>query len=432
MIEIAFELGINLIETFLIIDFITRYLGCKYSGSKKILGFLGGWLVAFAELSIANYISKYEGFASFIPVIIYFVYALLCLKGSVQLKLWISVIAQLIIMAIALVVNLLVCNVIGYDPSAMIYVFNSVRVISIIITKILLFYITRILLRNRHKNPMDSYTWFMLTLVPSISLVSMTALMFAVLNHEEIKAHILLGMGCIVTANIITYYLFAALNKEYKTKLKISLLEQENENAKKSIENADAFVKQMKSVKHDVKNQLVIIYNHIDSGDYEEAKAYIKNLTGNYLPDIQNFMNTGNRAFDAIMNSKIAICNQKNIKIEAKVMNGSLNKFDAVDIGVVFGNLIDNAIESAEKTQKRRITVDVQIQGAYLSVLVTNSIEESVLENNPLLKTSKNDKEMHGIGTKTVEELVKKYNGMVQYFEEEQEFCCHILLSVSE
>lgn len=432
MSELIFELGINLIETFIIIDFVTRYLGSKFTDNRRIVGFLCGWFAAFTELCIINHIVVYEGFASVIPVAIYFMYAVLCLRGPVFLKLWTSVLIQVIVMAIAVLTNLFVCNIVGYDPNAMISVFNSIRVISVIITKIILFYVTRIILRNKYKNPLDKHFWILLLLITVISLISVCALMLAALDHEEIRTYMLLGIGCIVIANIVTYYFFTVLNKEHETKLKIKLLEQENANAKKNIEQADAFVQQMKSVRHDVKNQLLIIYNNIDSGKYEEAKEYIKNLTGNHLPNIQNFINTENSSFDAIVNSKIAVCNQKNIYILVKVMKNSLKDFNAVDIGVLFGNLLDNAIEAADKTQGRRITIEVQRQSAYLSILTKNSIKESVLNENPQLNTSKADTELHGIGTKSIDSIIKKYDGMIQYFEENQEFGCHILLNISK
>lgn len=275
---------------------------------------------------------------------------------------------------------------------------------------------------------MDNHVWIMLITIPAISVISMAALMKAAIDHEEIKVYILIGTACIILADIVTYYLFAVINKDYETKLKVKLLEQQNENSKKNMENTDAFVNQMKSVRHDIQNQLLTIYGYIDSGKIEESKAYINSLTENYLPNIQRFINTDNDAFNAIVNSKIALCNQKKIFMDVKIKENSLKNLDPVDTGVLFGNLLDNAIEAAEKTAKRRIGVDVQTAGAYLSILVCNSIECSVLKNNQELITSKKDKELHGIGIKTVRELVRKYNGMIQFYEKNREFCCHILL----
>lgn len=431
MLELVFELGINLIETCMIIDFVMRYLGNKYQGKMKNVGFISAWLVSFAELSIINHIAAFEGIGVFIPVVINFIYALIFLNGSILLKLWISALVEIIMLIIAVGTNLFVCSLIGYDPNDMLTVFNSTRVISVIITKILLFYVTRILLRHKYKNPIDKRAGVMLILIPLISVISISALMLAAMNHEEIKVYILFGTGGILTANIITYYFFTTLNKDYETKLKIKLLEQHNDNAKQYISNADAFVKQMKSAGHDMRNQLFIIYSHIEKGKYDEAKSYIRTLTQDYLPDIQNIINTENDAFDAIVNAKIAVCNQKKIYIEVKEMKDSLKNFDALDTCILFGNLLDNAIEAAQHTENRRITVDISTQAEYLSIIVSNSIVSSVLENNNGLKTSKRNKELHGIGIKNIKNVVKKYNGMMQFYEEKDEFCCHILLDVN-
>lgn len=432
MFELVFEVGINLLEMYIVIEFLTKYLGCKYSSTKRNIGFIIAWFVSFTELCIINYITEFESVGTYIPIIIYFLYALLCLKGSILLKLWMSILIQIILSCIAISTNLLICNVIGYSPSDMISVFNSTRVIGVIITKIILFYVTRIILKNKRHNPLESHTWVMLVIIPIISIISMTLLMKAALNHEEIKVYILIGNMCIVLANVVTYYFFTVINKEYETKLKIQLLEQQNENAKKNIENADAFIKQMKAVRHDIKNLLIAISGYLDKERIDDAKEYINSLTENYLPNIQEYINTGNGAFDAIVNSKIALCNQKNIFMLVSVMEKSLMDMNAVDIGVLFGNLLDNAIEAADKTKSRRITVEVQIDGEYLSIIVKNSIEKSVLENNSNLETSKKNKTSHGIGIRSVKSIVKKYDGMVQFYEEQNEFCCHILLDLGK
>ena len=432
MLEIIFELGINLIETLIMIDFVTRYLGSSCGRIKSIIGFCTAWMISFAELSIINYITDFEGIAVCIPVLIYFVYAVICLDGSILMKLWVSVLVQILSVIIAIVTNLIICELIGYEPSAMMSVFNITRIVGVLITKIMQFYVFRIILRHRYKHPMDKHIWVMLIIIPVISLISLSALMLAAINHEEIKTYILCGMSGIVLANGVTYYFFTRINKDYETQLRMKLLEQQNENAKKNIENANAFVGQMKSVKHDIQNHLLILYNYIYENKYSEAENYIKQFIDDYLPHIQSMVNTNNDAFNAIVNSKIAVCTQKKIYIEVNVMKDALVDFDTVDTCILFGNLLDNAIEAAENTIKKRITVDIKIEGEYLSVLISNSINDSVLKNNQQLMTSKEDKSMHGIGIKTIKNIVNKYDGMIQFFEESNEFCCHILLNIAE
>jgi len=432
MIEMIFEWGINLIESFILIDFITRYLGCKYEGNTKTISFIGAWLLLFGEICFINYVTVFEGIGAFIQIAIYLVYAFLFLRESILLKVWISILTEIILMIVAIGSNLMICALIDYNPNEMITVFNATRIVGVIISKIILFYITRLILKRRYKNPMDKKAWIMLILIPVISVFSLSSLMIAAMNNDEIVGYVLGGMAGIIIANIITYYLFTMMNKDYEDKLKINLLEMQNENAKKNIENMDAFVTKMRMTRHDMKNQLLIIDNYIDKENYTDAHNYIKNLINEYLPSFQSFSSTGNIAFDAILNSKIALCNQKNIYIEVKVKQDSIKKVDQIDTGILFGNLIDNAIEATENAKDKRITVDVREQGMYLSILISNSIEKSVLNDNSSLKTSKQDTELHGLGIRSVKEIIKKYDGMIQFFEENNEFNCHILLDVNK
>ena len=432
MIEFIFETGINLIETFISVDFITKYLGPKYKNRLRSISFIIVWMVLFAELTIINRITEFETFASYIPMIILTCYALLCLCGNKILKIWISILTHLIVIFTSILTNILLCNIIGYDPYKMITVFNSTRVMGVIIAKIMQFYITRLILRNKYKNPISNYRWVAIIAIPVISVISLCALMKAALINNGISPYILTGMICIILANIMTYYFFTVMNKEYENTIKAKLLEQQNETLKKSIADKDAFVKEMKTVRHDIKNQLLTIMQYANEGKTDEIKEYVNVLTNNYLPNILNYINTNNAAFDAVINSKIAVCNQKNIFMEVNIKQDTDISIPPAEIAVLFGNLLDNSIEAAKHTDEKRISLDIQKNASYLIILVSNSIKSSVLTTNENLETSKSDKELHGIGIKSIKNIVEKHNGMIQFYEEENEFCCHIMIDLAE
>ena len=432
MIELAFEIFINLIETFIMTDFVTRYLETKYTDNKKILGFALCWITAFTQMCVMNKITELETIGAFIPIFIYFTYALIFLKGSIGLKLWIAFFTELIAYVIALITNLIICYIIGYNPSDMISVFNNTRIIGVIITKMMLFYTTRIILKNKYKYSLNKYKWLMLICMPVISLISLGALMKVTLYNSGIKLYILIGMSCIVVADIVTYLFFVVMNKEYENTINTRLLEQQNETLKKSMIDKDAFVREMKTVRHDIKNQLLTILQYADEGRCEDIKDYVNVLTNNHLPNILNYINTNNTAFDAAINSKIALCNQKNIFMEVIIKQDTEINIPPTEIAVLFGNLLDNAIEAAKDTVEKRITLEIQRNESYLVILVSNSIKSSVLKENKTLETSKADKELHGIGIKSIKNIVDKHNGMIQFFEEENEFYCHIMIDITE
>ena len=432
MTEIIFETGINLIETLISTDFITKYLETKYDKAKKYICFGICWLVAFVETCIMNSVVEFETLGAYIPMIIYACYALIALKGSVLLKLWIAILTHLVVIFTAIMTNILLCNIIGYDPYKMITVFNSTRVMGVIIAKIIHFYVTRLILRSKHNNPINSYRWVMLVVIPIISVISISALMKAALINEGISLYIFIGMICIIVANIMTYYFFIVINKEYENNLRTKLLEQQNENLKNNIIDNDAFVNEMKTVRHDIKHQLLTILKYIDDNKFDKAKEYIGVLTNNYLPHILSYIDTGNTVFDAVVNAKIAICNQKHVFMEVNIKNGTVLNLSSTEVAVLFGNLLDNAIEAAEFTYEKRITLDIQINESYLIISVKNSINSSVLQANEELVTSKSDKKLHGIGIKSVKNIVNKHDGMIQFYEEENQFCCHIMIAINE
>ena len=432
MIEIIFETGINLIETLITTDFVTRYLGVKHKSAKSNIGFMFCWIISFIELCVINSIVEFETLGGYIPIIIYFVYAMLCLKGGMWLKLWMAILAQLIVYVIAITTNLIICYIIGYDPNDMITVFNSTRIIGVIITKVILFYTTRMILKTKYKNPINNHKGLMLIFIPTISVISLGALMKATMYNSEIKLYILIGMACIVLADIMTYYFFVVINREYENTMKATLLEQQNENLKNNITDNEAFVNEMKTVRHDIKHQLFTILKYIDDNKTDEAKEYIGVLTNNYLPHILSYIETGNTAFDAVVNAKIAVCNQKHIFMEVNVKKGTHFQLSSSDIAVLFGNLLDNAIEAAQFTDEKRITLDIQNNESYFIISVKNSIKSTVLQTNADLITSKNDKALHGIGIKSIKNIVNKNNGMIQFYEEENQFCCHIMVALNE
>ena len=70
----------------------------------------------------------------------------------------------------------------------------------------------------------------------------------------------------------------------------------------------------------------------------------------------------------------ITLCNEKRIAVERRIESGSRPGLDQIDTGILFGNLLDNAIEAAENTVTKHVSLMVQIKGEYLSILVSNSI----------------------------------------------------------
>lgn len=69
------------------------------------------------------------------------------------------------------------------------------------------------------------------------------------------------------------------------------------------------------------------------------------------------------------------------------------------DMGVIYGNLIDNAIEACTRVPdgKRFVDIETKYQDGKLLIMVCNSKD---MESNPTFVTTKENKRKHGRGTK--------------------------------
>lgn len=422
-----FEIAVNVFETVCALGFVTFYLGTKYKKNTAIWIFILFSVFGTIELSMVNYITVFESIGTYLHLAVFFVYALAALKGKVMQKLWICIITQIVLTMDAVVTNIGLCCIIDYNPNDVILVFNGVRILAIIVSKIILVIAYVVILKNKSKDPSENSFWYKLILIPFFSVFAITNLMKVALIYPDVKEYILVGMLCIVAANIMVYYFYTLLRHEYENKIKISLLERDNENAKRSIREASVFTAEMRNVKHDIENHLLAISGLLHHDCKYEALEYIDGIHKN-LPSSLKIIETGSPVLDAILNSKAAVCKQKGIFITISVEKHSLDNIDMTDIGILFGNLLDNALEASENTDEKRIGVEVCRTGMYLSIIVSNSIFESVLLKAEPFETTKSSKSDHGIGLKNVKRIVDKYNGIIDYYEQAGQLYCHIAL----
>lgn len=421
MIELSFELAINLIEILICTEFVTKYLGFKDGVKYKTIGFLCTWLLGFVELCVINYITFFETFETYIPILIYFTYALIFLKGKVLLKLWVAALNQAQVMLIAVVTNLFVCVVIGYDPYLMITVFNSTRIISVLATKVILLITTRLMLRYKYTSSIDNHSLVVLILVPLLSVMSITQLMVPAFENPEIRVYLLLGMASIVMANIFAYCFFVKTNRHYERSLKLEIQKQQYEqqitSQSKHIDEILVMQKQIKKFRHDSSHHFTALKGFFLNNQNQDGLSYIEKINNDL--EQTELVDTGNTAFDAIISTKKALAESKNIKFNLQIQIPEKLQVDAVDLCVIFGNALDNAIEACEKLKNHRmINVSAIYDDCQLICKISNSVSSTISD----LQTTKEDRENHGFGLDNIKQALSKYNHVLKIDQTDNEF----------
>lgn len=230
------------------------------------------------------------------------------------------------------------------------------------------------------------------------------------------------------SALVILYALreqYHQMHMKYELKAINSILHRQYEQYKQYKESIQLINRKY----HDLKHQISIIREEKN----EEKKAeYLSEIeSGIEIYEAQS--KTGNSVLDTVLTGKILLCREHDINITC-VADGTLLDFmEAMDICSIFGNALDNAIESIKKlsdSEKRLIRVAVYAQNDLLMLRFENYYESELKYENGSLITTKKDREYHGYGIKSLRHIAKKYHGTMTINTENNWFTLRILIPV--
>lgn len=176
---------------------------------------------------------------------------------------------------------------------------------------------------------------------------------------------------------------------------------------------------------HDLKRSLEAIRYEMDSQSVEKELQSAEKAIQEYNAIIK----TGNEALDTILTEKNLNCIQKKIEFTFLTEGNALDFMEPIDIFLLFGNALDNAIERLlkEEEENRIISLKVSKRGSYTIISIENYCSEQINFENGLPKTSKIDKNYHGFGMKSIRSIVEKYDGNMVVKHEDSIFFLNLL-----
>ena len=177
---------------------------------------------------------------------------------------------------------------------------------------------------------------------------------------------------------------------------------------------------------HDTKNHLLNIYNLSD--EPQKAHDYIKTLIHD-LDSVNRIGKTSNKLLDLILSKYAFLCDKKSIKFTKDIHKSDLGFIKDSDLTSIFNNLLDNAVEAAQGSEKKSIFLSINSIGNMIHMDLRNSCDIAPATQNKRLVSRKTDKGLHGYGYKSVMRTVKKYGADIawDYSEESREFTVSII-----
>ncbi|WP_086314109.1 hypothetical protein A5821_001682 [Enterococcus sp. 7F3_DIV0205] len=178
---------------------------------------------------------------------------------------------------------------------------------------------------------------------------------------------------------------------------------------------------------HDLKHQIDVIRAEDDPVRREH---YLEEMEKEII-DFESPVETGHPVLDTILTRKNQFCLEHGIKLSCFVDGQLLSFMNVMDICSLFGNALDNAIESVQELpnkEQRLIHLRVDEKNGFVIIKLNNYSVNQIDIEDGLPETTKKDKMRHGYGLKSISQTVAVYDGTMTISTKENWFILKILL----
>ena len=225
---------------------------------------------------------------------------------------------------------------------------------------------------------------------------------------------------------LMLYLILNVLYQEIKNENII--LDTIQNNLQSQNDRLEAFYNQRNQQIHDIKHAMGYLRNCLENEKTEEALTQVCDFT-NDLSKMERKVWTGFSYLDFVLNYKKLEMDENEIDFELEVDLYEIPLKDA-ELGIILGNLLDNAIEATRKCEPDRRKIFLRVcnpNEMFLLCLRNSSAEMPVIVDNRFI-TTKEDRYAHGLGVESVKRIVERYNGNISFQYDDEHFEVDILI----
>lgn len=428
-----FETTVTLFENFVVCYFINKFLKQDLSTRNGKLLYIIGSLSFAIIVTIVNRLTLYEGVYGVIYTVQFFIYSLF-LPGSLVKKIFISIITNVIIASTSALVTSVVSAAFSNDITNIYTTYSVERFIAVMSVQILLVYIFGIILKITTNKDVALKTkeWSLIISVFVVSLISITLIHMVQLRinlqYNEHRVLLFAEFGLIIL-NVTCFYITTLMSKSNNEAIKLKIEKQEQEHRIQYAQMVKNQYEETRRVRHDMKQNIEVLSMLHKEHKYREMGEYLDKCS-NQVNELSASVDVGNAFINAIINTKISIAKSKGIEVVISC-NTNFTGVSDIDFCNLLGNIFDNAIEGCCRDKNGYKGINCCISSTdetKIIITIGNSISESVLSKNSKLKTTKNNKEIHGFGLKTINQIAEKYKGCCDFYEKNNMFFCNVIL----
>ena len=324
-----------------------------------------------------------------------------------------SIITDVLTFALEMVSILIITTIAG-QPPANFATDYTILPHTLICSKMMLFMTCLGLSNLVNRKGNGSKIPFSLFLYPSSAIVCLFTFEWIAMRVElpEMVKYLLVGVNGLIF--LATVLLFITYQHQIEEKMELVRLKSEFARLQTEKSYYDILEQQNHNLMvyaHDAKKHLAAIQSL--SHD-PEIDGYLKALS-DQLKSYSKNCHSGNKMLDIMIHKYELDCSAKNLDFYYDVKQCNLNHIEDIDLVAILGNLMDNAVTAAMDSEEKQLSLETTVRNGYSVLVIVNTCDKPPQAHGDQLVTTKQNKEIHGLGLRSVSKTLAKYQGDFQW-----------------
>lgn len=393
------------------------------------------YIIAMSCVLCTNYIHSTKANMFVIPII-YILVSIVIFQGNILRKIMISFCYYMLAIIPEFVFSL-ITNAYGVVGTNTEFQSELEKTFAVVLMKSITFILVKItnqITKRKNYSSLENRFFSILLLLPLATIVVLASIFYTHPVFTNIsRIIVLMGIVLLMLSNILIFIIFNWIIEKKEEVKKIEQLYQKSKAENINLQYLNQINDENKAFLHDVNKFLCVLVDLTENSGIQKVRPMIEQL-GIRIENMKEQQFCEHTLLNSILAERKFIADRKKISYRIRVGKDlKLNSIEDLDLISIVGNLLDNAIEAAEKVDDNRYVKCNIYMSNNLRFLImefyNNYLISPVTQNNRFISIKKNQKS-HGIGLYTVEKLVKKYSGIIQVNTENMEFTVRILFPI--
>lgn len=407
------EIFANVCESVLWIIFLKIFCPPKYNKKKDISAGIAAAFLLGASIGLSDRFALFSQYTVLIDLLITFVYAMLFLQSRWYWKVFLIGIYTVVLLGTSVLAMGFFVNILKVDAVRLVSAGDPFRIAMIMVAKLLLAAVVAVAaVFKEHVMLLQKMGVWILT-APCLT-ISLGVLLFKIIvefyKQTADIVWIIWLLLLICALCIMSFWLAYGAYQGKQQKKRSEYLRKQMNVQQQTYKHQYENIRKVRKTQHDMKHRLVVIEQLLIEKDYERAQSYTKEFLAE-LDAVKEFK-YGDNTLSTLLLIKEETARERGVRMEINAEAINTTRVSEMDLTMIVGNLLDNAIEAAEKVEDHPEVYVIIKTKSVLYISVKNRVKDTdIIKTGKLDYTTKENTLLHGFGIACIRELVDRNGG---------------------